>query len=173
VASPRINEGKNANNAINKAKSNQERKRKMKTNRMRVCILSAAAGLVLVSGSALDANGQVVFRVPGITIALPVVVTPVMIAPPVAPVMVPDSYVWDGSETVGLVGDRYFYLGPDHVWLGCEPYRLGRFHAWERDHRDWRLHAIHNVDFRPGGRGYGSPGRDRGPRDPRKEAKKH
>jgi hypothetical protein len=62
--------------------------------------------------------------------------------------MVPDSYAWDGYEYVGVVGDTYFYLGPGNVWIRCEPFRLERFHSWERYHRDWRAHAIHNDRFR-------------------------
>jgi hypothetical protein len=66
----------------------------------------------------------------------------------VAPVMVPDEYAWDGAEYVGPVGDQYFYLGPDNVWLLCDPIRLDRFHGWEREHRDWREHAIRNDHYR-------------------------
>jgi hypothetical protein len=62
--------------------------------------------------------------------------------------MVPDSYVWDGYEYVGFVGDRYYYLGPGNVWLFCEPFRLERFHGWERGHADWRDHAIRNDRYR-------------------------
>jgi hypothetical protein len=62
--------------------------------------------------------------------------------------MVPDSYAWDGYEYVGLVGDQYFYLGPGDVWLVCDPFRLDRFHGWERGHPDWRAHAIRNDRFR-------------------------
>jgi hypothetical protein len=71
--------------------------------------------------------------------------------------MVPETYVWDGVEYVGVVGDQYFYLGPGDVWLVCEPFRMERFHGWERDHRDWREHAIRNDRFRRDARGHEQP----------------
>ena len=74
--------------------------------------------------------------------------------------MVPDGYVWDGVEYVGVVGDQYFYLGPGNVWLVCDPFRLERFHGWERDHRDWRNHAIRNDRFRADRNGHVQPRRD-------------
>ena len=61
---------------------------------------------------------------------------------------VPEDYTWDGYEYVGFVGGEYYYLGPRHVWIVCEPYRLERFHGWEREHGDWRTHAIHNDHYR-------------------------
>ena len=47
----------------------------------------------------------------------------VYVPPPQAVVTVgmPDSYVWDGVEYVGVVGDQYMYLGPEGVWLVCDP----------------------------------------------------
>jgi hypothetical protein len=71
--------------------------------------------------------------------------------------MVPDTYAWDGDEFVGVVGDQYFYLGPGDVWLVCEPFRLERFHGWERGHADWREHAIRNDRFRKDARGHVQP----------------
>jgi hypothetical protein len=61
------------------------------------------------------------------------------------------------GEYVGLVGDQYFYLGAGGVWLVCDPFRLERFHGWERDHRDWREHAIRNDRFRRDARGHEAP----------------
>jgi hypothetical protein len=71
----------------------------------------------------------------------------VYVPPPQAVVTVgmPDSYVWDGVEYVGVVGDQYMYLGPEGVWLVCDPVRLGRFHGWEGGHPDWRRTAVRNV----------------------------
>ena len=71
----------------------------------------------------------------------------VYVPPPQAVVMVgmPDSYVWDGVEYVGVVGDQYMCLGPEEVWLVCDPVRLGRFHGWEWGHPDWRRTAVRNV----------------------------
>jgi hypothetical protein len=74
---------------------------------------------------------------------------PVVVAPaPPEVAIVPDSYVWDGYEYVGVVGDQYYYLGPSHIWLRAEPFRLERFHGWERYHRDWHSHAIRNERYR-------------------------
>jgi len=70
--------------------------------------------------------------------------------PPVAAevTVVPDSYVWDGYEYVGLYGDQYYYLGPGNVWTVCDPVRLARFHDYVRVHPDWHAHATVNVRFR-------------------------
>ena len=57
--------------------------------------------------------------------------------------IVPESYVWDGFEYVGIVGGEYVYLGSTGVWCHCEPWRLDRFHGWERGHADWRSHPEH------------------------------
>jgi hypothetical protein len=58
---------------------------------------------------------------------------------------VPDSYVWDGVEFVGVVGGQYMYLGPGGNWLVCDRFRLDRFRGWERGHPDWRRTAIRNA----------------------------
>lgn len=134
----------------------------MKTKLLRPCILSMmAAGLALVSGCVVEPNGTLGVQVPTIAIAPPVVVAPpppvvvapapVVVAPAVAvdaPVLVPETYVWDGYENVGFVNGVYVYLGPGDVWVNFEPWRLDRFHGWERDHPDWRDHAIRNDRFR-------------------------
>jgi len=88
--------------------------------------------------------------------------------------MIPESYVWDGVEFVGLVGDQYFYLGPGNVWLVAEPFRLERFHGWERDHRDWRDHATPNDRFRTDRNGHIQPRHDvkQGKAAPKKDEKK-
>ena len=88
----------------------------------------------------------------------PVVVAapePVYYAP--EPVMVPDSYVWDGYENVGMVGGAYFYLGAGNVWLSLDLYRMERFHGWEGGHAGWRDHAIRNDRFRNDRNGHGQP----------------
>ena len=83
-----------------------------------------------------------------------VVQTPsIVVAPAPAPVVVvdtgvPDSYVWDGNEYVGVIGDQYYYLGPNQVWLKLDASRQARFHDWERAHADWRTHAISNEKYR-------------------------
>ena len=82
----------------------------------------------------------------GVPAPAPVVVVP---APAVTvAVGVPDFYVWDGVEFVGVIGTQYVYLGPGDVWMVCDPVRLGRFHDWERGHADWRAHSTANVKFR-------------------------
>jgi hypothetical protein len=133
------------------------------------CILSlTAGGLVLVSGCVVEPNGQLAFQ-PLVIAPAPVIEAPppVVVAPePV--VEVPDSYVWDGVEYVGVVGGQYFYLGPDNVWLVCDPVRLERFHGWERYHPDWRTHAIHNDRFRNARNEHVQPGHG----EPRRAAPK-
>jgi hypothetical protein len=86
----------------------------------------------------------------GITIGVPVPAPPpiVVAPPPVAVVPVPDSYVWDGTEYVGVVNGQYFYLGPGNVWLAFGPDQFARFNGWERGHADWRTHAIRNDRYR-------------------------
>ena len=70
---------------------------------------------------------------------------------------VPDSYIWDGYEYVGVVGSDYFYLGPGNVWFPCDAELLERFHAWEKDHMDWREHALLNVKYRVDANGHFVP----------------
>jgi hypothetical protein len=142
----------------------------MKTKSLRVFFLSiAAGGLVWVCGCVVEPNGRVVGVWPFVVVAPPPVVyaapPPVVYAAPppdvyAAPVMIPDSYVWDGYEYVGFVGDQYYYLGPGNVWLFCEPFRLERFHGWERDHGDWRNHAIRNDRYRTDRNGHVQPRHD-------------
>jgi hypothetical protein len=125
----------------------------MKTKLIRRFILSMAAG-GLMSGCVVQPDGRLAFA--------PVVVEapPPVTVEPVEPLMVPDDYVWDGYEYVGLVGDQYFYLGPGNVWLVCEPFRLERFHGWEGGHPDWRTHAVRNESFRTDRNGHVQPRRD-------------
>jgi hypothetical protein len=89
-----------------------------------------------------------------ISVPAPVVVVP---APAVTVEAVPDSYVWDGTEYVGVVGSQYYYLGPNNVWLTLDGPRVARFHDWERGHADWRTHAIHNDRFRNDAHGHTVP----------------
>ncbi|HVV01697.1 MAG TPA: hypothetical protein VHH88_10075 [Verrucomicrobiae bacterium] len=121
-------------------------------------VAAAAAASTVIAGCVVEPRGRVVVRPMRVEPA-PVYVAPqpAYVPPPPppapvvvepAPVMVPDSYVWDGYEYVGLVGDQYYYLGPGNVWIVAEPFRLARFHSWERYHRDWRAHAIRNEHYR-------------------------
>jgi hypothetical protein len=123
----------------------------MKTKYLRACILSAAAGgLGLISGCVVQPDGRLAFQ--------PVVVeAPAPMVVDAGPVMVPDDYVWDGVEFVGLVGDQYYYLGPGNVWLVCDPLRLERFHGWEGGHPDWRSHAVRNDAYRTDRNGHVQP----------------
>ena len=130
---------------------------------MSIPLLSlAAGGLVLVSGCVVTPDGRVYFR-PVVVAPAPIVVAPApvpMAPPPAVVVGVPDDYVWDGYEYIGLVGDQYFYLGAGNVWLVAGPDRLERFHGWERGHADWRDHAIRNDRYRKEARGHVQPRRD-------------
>jgi hypothetical protein len=129
----------------------------------------AAGGLMLVSGCVIEPNGAVGFQGPIVEVAPPAVVVE-------APVMVPDTYVWDGYENVGIIDGRYYYLGPGNVWLASETWRVDRYHGWERDHADWRDHAIRNVRYRRDARGHEQPRRDargRSPADRRDDNNRH
>lgn len=136
----------------------------MKTNYIRAGILGlGVGGLALVCGCVVE-PGRVEFR-PVVVAPAPVVVAPapvVVETPPPEPVYyVPDGYVWDGYEYVGVVGDQYFYLGAGNVWIACEPWRVERFHGWERGHSDWRGHVIVNERFRRDARGHDHPRNER------------
>jgi hypothetical protein len=91
----------------------------------------------------------------------PVVVAPapVVVVQPPAPavtvvVAVPDTYVWDGVEFVGVVGTQYYYLGAGDLWLPFDHVREVRFHDWEQAHADWRLHVIINEKYRRDAKGH-------------------
>jgi hypothetical protein len=125
----------------------------------------AACGLALMSGCVVQPGGvyvrpPVVAVVPPPPPPPPVVIAPapVVVAPAPVVVGVPDSYVWDGVEYVGVVGDTWFYLGPGNVWLVSDPVRIARFHDWERFHPDWRVRlAIRNDRFRTDRYGHVAP----------------
>ena len=63
--------------------------------------------------------------------------------PIVAPALAyePGYYVWDGFEYVGVCNGAYVYWNAG-VWLPCDAVILGRFHAWEGYHPDWRRGAF-------------------------------
>ncbi|MGA2245301.1 MAG: hypothetical protein ABSH48_09895 [Verrucomicrobiota bacterium] len=131
-----------------------------KTVRM-ISLSTAAAGLAFVSGCAVDQNGHLALVVPTVVVAPPVVVAPAPVVVAEAPVvevaMVPETYVEVDGEFVGVVGDQYFYLGPGGLWLVCDSVRMEHFRSWERDHRDWREHAIRNDRFRKDAHGHEAP----------------
>lgn len=70
---------------------------------------------------------------------------------------VPDYYVWDGYEYVGVVGNQYYYLAPGDVWQPISHERWERFEHWEHHHRDWQEHAIQNERYRRDAYGHESP----------------
>jgi len=76
---------------------------------------------------------------------------------------VPDDYVWDGYENVGVIGDQYYYLGPGNVWIVCDPVRVARFHDYVRIHPDWHVHATINVRYRTDVHGHYQPRHDARP----------
>ena len=103
--------------------------------------------------------GTVMSR-PTVTVVVPAPSPPVVVAPAPAvtvAVGIPDTYVWDGYEYVGVVGNQYYYLGPGNVWLAMDPIRLGRFHTWETAHADWRTHATRNMLYRRDAAGHDHP----------------
>ena len=115
--------------------------------------------MVLVSGCVVEPDGRVGFA--PVVVAAPPPPPPVVVEPQPVVVEVPDDYVWDGYEYVGLVGGVYFYLGPGSVWLRCEPWRFERFHGWEREHADWHAHAIRNDRYRNDSHGHYQPRHDK------------
>ncbi len=131
-----------------------------------VCItLIAAAGLALASGCAVDQNGRMTFVLPQVVVAPPVYIAQpqvVVAQPPVVEeqVAIPENYVVVDGENIGVVGNQYYYLDSGGVWVVCDSARLEHFHAWERDHRDWREHAIHNDRSRKGAKDHRLSGRD-------------
>ena len=101
---------------------------------------------------------------------------PVVVMAAPAPVVVeeyiPDSYIWDGYEYIGVIGDDYYYLGAGNIWYRCEPWREHRFHDWERYNGDWRMRVVINDHYRHGRDGRDHPrgerhGPDRHDRDQR------
>jgi hypothetical protein len=95
-----------------------------------------------------------VLTCPGHEAGAQIVVTPpaVVVSPPVVVGPVPDFYVWDGDEYVGVVGSQYYYLGPGNIWMVMDPPRLHRFQTWERGNPNWRSHATRNTHYRNSGR---------------------
>jgi hypothetical protein len=81
--------------------------------------------------------------------APPTVVITAPAPPPVTPVVVvPDTYIYDGDEYVGVVGGQYYYLGPGGAWVVMDPVRVHRFQVYVHDHPDWHGHMVHNVKYR-------------------------
>ena len=73
----------------------------------------------------------------------------VIVSAPPPPMAVPDRYVWDGRNYVGVVGNQYYYLGPGNAWLIMDnPANFNHFRAWERAHPNWRRNAVRNTRYR-------------------------
>jgi len=122
----------------------------MKMNtRNKLVLAPALAGMTLALGLV---SGCVVRPYGGVAVEAPSPVT-------VEAGVVPDDYVWDGYEYVGVVGSGYYYLGPNHVWLVAGSDRIARFHGWVRYHPDWHAHAIVNVRYRTDVHGHYQPRR--------------
>lgn len=60
---------------------------------------------------------------------------------------VPDYCFWDGYEYVGWYGDRYYYWGPERVWVICDPVRVQRVNVWIGAHPHWRTTS--KVQYHP------------------------
>ena len=127
------------------------------TVKQKITCVSAILGLATVTAIAA----------PPVIIVTPPAPAPVVVPAPAPPAVtvtvgVPDSYVWDGSEYVGLVGDQYYYLGTGNAWLPMTGDRLTYFHGWEGHHHDWAKQAIHNDKYRRDAQGHDHPwGHDR------------
>jgi hypothetical protein len=90
--------------------------------------------------------------------APPVVVrSPAPVQPSITVVAVPDAYVWDGDEYVGMVGSQYYYLAPNQVWIPLTSDRAVYFHDWEKHHKDWVKQAIKNEKYRRDAEGHEHP----------------
>ena len=119
--------------------------------------------IILTTGITGLATLTLMARPPIVVVPVPVIPAPTIVVPAPAPpavtveIGVPDSYVWDGYEYVGLVGSEYYYLGPGNVWLPMDAHRLARFHEWAKGHADWRAHAIVNEKYRHDAHGHVVP----------------
>jgi hypothetical protein len=125
--------------------------------------ITLAVGLSTFTAlTALAGPPIVVVSPPVITVPAPVIVVPTPVITVPAPAVtvvstVPDNYVWDGTEFVGVVGTQYYYLGSNKAWLPVDPVRFGRFNDWQRVHTDWRTHAIRNDLYRHDAHGHTVP----------------
>ena len=119
--------------------------------KQKIACVSAILGLAAIT--AIAGPPVVIVTPPAVQVVVPVP------APPVVTVTigVPDTYVWDGSEYVGIVGTQYYYLGPGDTWVLMTGDRLAYFHGWEGHHHDWARDAIHNDKYRRDAQGHDHP----------------
>lgn len=123
----------------------------MKTTNKVIIVMGITSLAALSSMAGVGVRIQV-----GVPAPPPVVVqTP----PPAVTVEVgvPDYYVWDGDEYVGVIGGQYYYLGSGNVWLPLDASRVTRWHHWENAHADWHAHATVNVKYRRDAQGHDHP----------------
>jgi hypothetical protein len=117
----------------------------MKINYKHILLLTTAG---VVGGLALSsAAGPNIYITPPQSPTV-IITGPAPPPPAVTVVIVPDYYVWDGDEYVGMVGDQYYYLGPGNAWIVLDPVRFHRFQIYVHDHPDWHGHMTHNVKYR-------------------------
>src|ERR1700739_2962624 len=50
---------------------------------------------------------------------------------------VPAGYVWNGTQYVGQVGGKYYYVGPQNTWLVLDKTRERSLEEWQRSHPNW------------------------------------
>jgi len=112
-------------------------------------IIALATGLASLAGAALI-SGCVVSPYGDVAVAAPAPAVTVAVG-------VPDDYVWDGYEYVGVIGGQYYYLGPGNVWIVCDPVRVARFHDYIGVHPDWHAHVIINERYRRDAGGHEHP----------------
>lgn len=113
-----------------------------------IAVLGISTLAVLPAMAGVGVGVSINVPAPVVTIPAPVVTAPAVTVETPAVTVAPDSYVWDGSEYVGVVGGQYYYLGPGDVWLTMDGPRLARWHDWIHGHPDWHDHAIHNERYR-------------------------
>jgi hypothetical protein len=135
----------------------------MKTNHTKKIGLTMAMTTSLAALSVLASPPIVTIQVP----APPVVIAPAPVVVVPAPgvtveAAVPDTYVWDGTEYVGMIGTQYYYLGSDKSWLPFDADHETRFHDWEKGHADWHTRAVRNDLYRRDARGHEYPREDKG-----------
>jgi hypothetical protein len=114
----------------------------------KIIIVTGVSGLAawtLMSGPVVTVQ----VPAPVVTVQTPAVA--VMVGP------VPETYVWDGYEYVGMVGSQYYYLAPGNVWVVCDAPRMARWHDWEKGHADWHTHATRNENYRHDAQGHYVP----------------
>jgi hypothetical protein len=128
----------------------------MKMNILQIAVVGIST---LAATSSMGQRVGVQINVPAPVITVPAPAVTVQ-TPAVTVQAVPDSYAWDGTEYVGVVGTSYFYLGAGDVWLPLDGPRLTRFNGWARDHGDWRSHMVRNEKYRHDAKGHEVPLRD-------------